>query len=137
MAEIFDQIRVQGLREFQAKLRAADGEAQKLLRVVLNDAAEIVVKEANSLVPRKSGNAANSIKAQSSQREGRVKAGGIRVPYYAWLDFGGGVGRSKSIKRPFMKSGRYIYPAAKDKRNAVAERVEEGMTELAKKAGLI
>jgi hypothetical protein len=137
MAEVFDQIRVQGLREFQAKLKAADGESQKLLRVVLNDAAEIVVKEANSLVPRRTGNAAASIKAQSSQREGRVRAGGAKVPYYAWLDFGGRVGRSRSVVRPFMKSGRYIYPAAQDKRDAVADRLEESMTELAKKVGLI
>lgn len=131
-----EAIRVEGLVEFQRKLKALDGESQKQIRLVLNDAAELVVTKSRSLVPRRSGAAAASIKAQSTQRQGRVKGGSGRVPYYAWLDFGGSVGRNNSIKRPFYKDGRYIYKVFDANRDVVQQRMVAGLDRLIRKAGL-
>ncbi len=131
-----EALRITGLREFQASLKHADGQSQKQLRIVLNSAAEIVVARARPMVPRRSGRAAGSLKAQSSQRLARVKAGGAAVPYYPWLDFGGAVGKSNSVRRPFFKEGRYIYPAFTSSRGKVEEALEKGLSDLVKKSGL-
>lgn len=129
-------ITIDGLREFQAKLKRADGQSQKELRLVLNDAAELIVVGARPLVPRRSGKAAGSVKARSTQRMAQVKAGGARVPYYPWLDFGGAVGRQNSIRRPFIKEGRYLYPTFIAKREPIRERLAAGLANLIQKAGL-
>lgn len=131
-----ETIKVQGLREFQSALREMDGESQKKLRVVLNRAADLVVQEAVPRIPSKSGGARKSVKAQSSQREVRVKGGGAKIPYYPWLDFGGNAGPDKRISRPFKTKGRYIYPAWDQVRPKALEALQEGLIELAQEAGL-
>lgn len=130
------RITIDGIKELQASLKEVDGELQKQLRVVFNEAAQMVVDTAQAQIPKKSGKAARSVKAQSQQRKVIVKAGGKRVPYYGWLDFGGAVGRNKSIKRAFLKDGRYIYPAYYKNRDEILKHIEEGLTDLVKKAGL-
>lgn len=129
-------VKIEGLREFQASLRKIDGQAQKQLRLVLNDAAEVIVTGAQGLVPSRTGRARASIKAQSSQREAKVKAGSAKAPYYPWLDFGGSVGRANSVKRPFIKDGRYLYPTYERRRSWFAERLSKGLVTLVESSGL-
>jgi hypothetical protein len=133
---IVSPIRVEGLRELQAALKAADGESQKQLRVIGNDAAEVIVAGAQRLVPRRSGRARGSIKARSGQREVRIVAGGGRAPYYAWLDFGGSVGRGGSVSRPFLRTGRYLYPTYRRRRGALVTELEKGLRKIVDAAGM-
>jgi len=106
-----DAIRVQGLAEFRRALRGASAEAPKQLRVAHNEAAEIVVGWARPRIPSTSGRARASVRVASTQSRSRVRGGGRRVPYYPWLDFGGRVGKGRSVIREFRKDGRYIYAA--------------------------
>lgn len=129
-------VRIEGLREFQKKLKEADGNSQKELRLVFNDAADLVVSGAKQTIPVRTGRAASTVKAQSSQRQARVKAGSAKVPYYGWLDFGGSVGIHNSVKRPFIKDGRYLYPTFQANKGNVLDRLERGLEQLITKAGL-
>lgn len=131
-----DPIRIQGLREIQAALKEIDGEAQKKLRLVLNEAAEMVAAEARSRMPSKTGRARASVKVASSQREARVKIGAARAPYAPWLDFGGKVGREGSVSRPFLKDGRYVYPAYYDLKVRLLEKIEQAIRELCEEHGI-
>lgn len=130
-----EPIRVDGLRDFQAALKAGEDGAQKALRLVLNDGADIVVQGARRQVPRRSGRARGSLKAQSSQRLVRVKGGGARAPHYPWLDFGGRVGRARSVHRPFLREGRYIYRSYYDRRPEILRILGLGLERLARDAG--
>ncbi|HYF73907.1 MAG TPA: HK97 gp10 family phage protein [Nocardioides sp.] len=130
------RIDVTGLREFQAALRRADADLPKALRLVLNDAANLVIDWARPRIPKRTGAAAGSIKARSSQREVRVAVGGRRAPYYPWLDFGGRTGPARSVVRPFYTEGRYLYPGLRHTRDDVQRIMEEGITRLAADAGL-
>lgn len=107
---VIEPIKVKGLAEFSRNLRKINGELPKSLRVASNEAAQIVVTWAKSHVHSRSGRAASSIKAKSTRTEARVSGGGTKVPYYPWLDFGGKVGRHRSVQRKYIKAGRYIYP---------------------------
>ncbi len=106
-----EAIRIDGLREFTRGLKKLDADLPKAVRIALNKAAGLVIDEARPHVPSRSGKAARSMRGQSTRTAVRVTAGGNRAPYYAWLDFGGRVGRKKATQRAFSPDGRYLYPA--------------------------
>lgn len=131
------KIQVTGLREFQRQLKAMDAGLPKQLRLALNEAAQEIIDYAQPRIPRKTGRAAASLKARSTQRVARVGLGGNRAPWAPWLEFGGeGRVRGRPPKRPFIKSGRYVYKGLEVKRDRVTEIMSEALTQLAKDAGL-
>jgi hypothetical protein len=131
-------IRVVGLKEFQRNLKKLDHDLPKVLRLALNDVAEVVASDARSLVPRRSGRAAGSVKARSTQTLARVVGGSNRVPYYPWLDFGGRVGRRNSVSRPVIEGGRYLYPAyfRQRDRGRVQDELSRALIQVARQAGI-
>lgn len=131
-----EKIRVTGLREFQAQLRAMDAGLPKQLRLALNEAAAEIIDYAAPRFPRRSGAAAASLKARSSQRVARIALGGRRAPYAPWLDFGGKVGPSRSVVRPYIRGGRYVYKGLEVRRDRVTEIMSGALTQLARDAGV-
>jgi hypothetical protein len=113
---VADPIKIEGLNQFVKNLKTLDRNLPKAVRLAFNLAADVVVDDAQPRIPRRSGKARSSVKARSTQRFARVSGGGNKAPYYPWLDFGGRVGRAKSIKRPFLSDGRYIYHSYYDAR---------------------
>jgi hypothetical protein len=136
MAGRGETISIVGVKEFQAALRTIDRDLPKQIRVIMNDAATLVIDWAVPRVPRNTGRAVKSIKARSSQREQRVAIGGNRAPYMPWLDFGGKVGPGGSVLRPFIKKGRYLYPGLEARSDEITEAMSKGFAELATAAGL-
>lgn len=129
-------VKINGLAQFTRDLKKLDSELPKVVRIALNEAADIVVDEAKSRVPRRSGRAQASIKARSTRTSVRVSAGGNRAPYYPWLDFGGRVGRKRSVKRAFLAEGRYLYAAYFDKRSKFEEVLADALLGVARSAGV-
>lgn len=129
------EIHIQGLAEFRRELKAADRDAPKGIRIAGNNAAKIVVTTAKPRVPRLTGRAASTVRAASTQSAGRVSGGNKRAPYYPWLDFGGRVGRNNSVKRPFIKTGRYIWAAFVDEKPAVERELRDQLVGLAQQQG--
>jgi hypothetical protein len=131
-----DPIKVAGLAEFNRNLRKLNSDLPKALRLAHNEAAQIIVDYAKPKVPRKSGRAAASVKAKSTRTESRVQGGSKRVPYYPWLDFGGRVGPKRSVHRPFIKQGRYLYPALGANYDKFADLLTEKLIDVAREAGV-
>jgi len=131
-----DAIKITGLKELQKSLKQMDGESQKKLRLIFNKAMDIVITEARPNVPRLTGKLVSTLKARSGQRDARIAFGGRKAPYAGFAEFGGAVGRNKSVKRPFIKSGRSLYPAFKRRYPQVIEAAQEGLADLAKESGL-
>ena len=104
-----EPIKIEGLKEFRKGLKEVQKELTRGLRLVFNEAVQLIVDEVRPKVPHDSGDAAASVRAQSSQTKAKIVAGGRKAPYYPWLDFGGRVGKTNKIKRAFIKDGRYIY----------------------------
>lgn len=131
-------VRIEGLRELQRGLKSLDRDLPKALRLAFNDAADIIVDDAKPRVPRLTGRAAGTVKARSTQTAARVTAGGSRAPYYPWLDFGGRVGRRRSVRRPFLKDGRYIYNAYFRRRDSgeFQDALQDALVQVARRAGL-
>lgn len=138
MARTIDtSVEVKGLKELNRHLKDAGDGMQKELGKAGKAAAEVVAAAARARTPVRSGRARDSVRAGASSGGGVVRAGGAKVPYFAWLDWGGAVGRNKSVVREFRKEGRIIYPALGDKRAEVIESYERGVHEVLQKAGLL
>jgi hypothetical protein len=131
-----EPIHIEGLREFSQGLKRLDDDMPKVLRLGLNSVAGVVVDQAQPRVASRSGRARRSVRAKSTRTAVRVAGGGKRVPYYGWLDYGGKVGRSRSVVRPFNKQGRYIYPAYYANRDKFDVMLEDALIDVARQAGM-
>lgn len=131
-----ETIRTEGLRELQRALKKTSTDLPKELRVGLNEVAGLIVDYAKPRFPRRSGRAAGSLKAASTQKQVRISLGGSRAPYAPWLDFGGSVGPRRSVHRPFYREGRYVYQGLKVRRPEILEAMEKVIVRTAKSAGL-
>lgn len=131
------KIEVTGLKEFQRALKSMDAALPKQIRLVLNEAGQLIVDYDRQHMPRKSGRAVSSIKARSTQKVARIQVGGSKAPYAPWLDFGGqGKRKGRPAARPFIKEGRYTYQGLKVHRDEIVELMVQGLTDLAHGAGL-
>lgn len=87
-------IRIEGIPELRAALRAAQDESPKAVGRANKAGAQIVVDRAHP--PVLSGRLAASMRATGNQRVGQARVGGARVPYAAAIHWGrkrGNVGR--------------------------------------------
>jgi HK97 gp10 family phage protein len=133
---LVDPIPVEGLRDLVRRLRAVDANLPKAMRLAANEAAAVVVDEAQLRTPRRSGKAQKSIKAKSTRTAARVTSGGNQAPYMPWLDFGGTVGKNDTARRPFIPDGRYVYPAFRTKRQEVEDTYRAALDRIIDEAGL-
>lgn len=131
-----EAIRVEGLKGFVRSLKDLDRELPKAMRHANNAVASIVVDGAAPKIPTRSGKARRSLKAKSTRTAVRVSAGGKRAAYYGWLDFGGSTGIRRTVRRPFIEEGRYIYPTYSSSRDEVLEAMVTAYATVARDAGL-
>ncbi len=136
-----NSVKITGLKEFQEAVRKLGYEAAK-------DIAEAVGAEASSLVvtrvkpkiplgPGLGGHARNSVKAVKKGILYEVQAGGPNFPYYPWLDFGGRVGKKQSVRRRFIKEGRYVWSTMNDLQPEIQEIMVKYLTDTLREAGLV
>lgn len=129
------KVRITGLREVASALRQIDAELPKAMKQGFTDLADRVADRVRPKVPRRTGKAAESVKGRGTSRGGSIVAGGRAAAHYPWLDFGGRVGPNKSIERPFIREGRYIYPTLRESSTDIREETDELLTGLITKAG--
>lgn len=129
-------IRAVGLADTVRALKQVDKELPKELRLGLNRVVDVLVGLIRPKVPTLTGAARASIKSRSTQTVARIAVGGDKASYYPWLDFGGAVGRNKSVRRSFVQEGRYVYPTLRENRNEIMQQLEDVTTEVTARAGL-
>jgi hypothetical protein len=136
-------VKVTGLRELATAFRRVDTELPRELKSRFLPIAQRVAGVVQQRMPIRSGRAAGSVGARATVRGASVVAGGRAAPYYQFLDFGGTTGRGHhpggggSVKRPFVKGGRYIYPAIAESRDDTAKAVDDAIEGAARAAGFV
>lgn len=134
------KVEIHGVRELNSALKKVDAELPKELRVRFLGIANEVIGVAQQKMPYQTGEAANSIKPRASQKGAGIAfpaGGGVyKAAYYPWLDFGGAVGRKKSSVRPFIKTGRFIYPAIEESKGDIEEAALDAVEAMADAASL-
>ncbi len=81
-------VEVIGAREFRRALKTLPKEYRREQAKIHKKVVRPVAKEAKTLVPRRSGDLAGTIRALGSQAAGRVAAGKKSVPYAGPIHFG-------------------------------------------------
>jgi hypothetical protein len=76
------------------------------------------------------------MKARSTRTAARVQAGGARARYFPWLDFGGSTGRRRSISRPFIRQGRYLWRGLAANNNQVRAAMTASLLRIVEQAGI-
>lgn len=132
-------ISMRGLDEFRAKLRKLDRSLPRAVQRAADDAARLVVARTRPRIPigpGRGGHVRSTLKVASSQQAVRVAYGSSRHPYAAWLDFGGRVGRNRSVRRPFIKQGRYVWAAYAEISGRVRTALDEGLADVVRRSGI-
>lgn len=134
-------IKVTGLTEFQQAVRKLGTTgAEAVAKAAGVEAAELVVTRTKPKIPLGpgiGGHARNTLKVVNQGVLYSVEAGGPKFPYYPWLDFGGRVGKKQSVRRPFIKEGRYVWATYDDSTPQITEIMEKTLNAALKEAGLL
>lgn len=159
MADFSAGVKVVGLDEVVAGFRRISRDTPKALRVAFIGIAKFVVGRAKGRMEFGSGEAMSGVKAGASAKGASIQYPGgglpwrgVKAAYYPWLDFGGTTGRghnsgtvknrtggsalgSGTVRRPFVKGGRYIYPAIAESRDEIHEAAAEAIEQVARATG--
>lgn len=130
---------MRGLREFKAGLAKMDINSSRAIRRVADDAAQLVVNHTRPRIPigpARAGHVRSTLKVASSGVSVRVAYGSSRFPYAGWLDFGGRVGRHNSVKRPYVREGRYVWRSYAELQPRVQRVLRAGLEDLARSSGV-
>jgi hypothetical protein len=135
-------VKVTGLRELRAHLRAADRKLPKVIGKAGKEAAWLVARIARPRVPTgpaKGGHARMSIKPSVTQSGAAVQEGGAKYSYMPWLDMGGKIHprENQEIYRPWIgRKGRYIWAAFAENKNTVLDLYMDALDRGLREAGL-
>jgi hypothetical protein len=77
-----------------------------------------------------SGRLAGSLRASAYKSGAAVRMGSKSVPYAGWVEFGGTRRRPHDSNRPYIRSGRYLFPAAADLSPAAAAAYTRALDEM-------
>lgn len=104
-------VRARGLDGFRHDLTVSRDRLIDGTRSLMSELADETADDARDRARRgqKTGASMNSIRAM-----GPVVRAGDDVPWYGFADFGGRVGRKRSIIRRYIKGGRWLFPAVRD-----------------------
>lgn len=120
-------LEITGLRETIRNLERYGADVSDL-KAAFQKIGNIVVGEAQSLAPKKSGALAASIRPSNTKNKSIVRAGSARVPYAGVQHFG--------WPRRNIKATNYLYKASESKQAEVLRTLEEELERIANRLGL-
>lgn len=120
-------MRVEGLRATIRSLEKFGVETQDL-KAAFKAIGNLVVREAHTLTPRKSGALVNSIRASNTKNKAIVRAGSARVPYagvihYGWPSHG-------------ISPQPYLHDAAERKQGEAIQLMDKELNDLIRRLDL-
>ncbi len=133
------EVRVRGGAKLMAELGVFGKSLPRVVKQAAREAAQPVARDAKAAMPTgpaKGGHARSSIRVATSRGGVAIRGGGGRFQYYPWLEFGGRVGRNKSVYRTRIKAGRYLYPSLVANRPAIERNMNRLIVAAARDAGL-
>jgi hypothetical protein len=126
------QVAVVGLRALNRDLnRALDdrGPISKAMSQAGRTAAEPVAAAVRGALPHVSGTLAGDVRVNATRTGATVRMGRKTVPYAGWIDFGGTRHSPHESTRDFVRTGRYLFPAAAGLAPKVAGLYSAALTE--------
>jgi hypothetical protein len=120
-------IKATGVKELRRELRRMGNDLEDLKALNL-DVATLVSDRAKDIVPRRTGNLADTIRPAGTKTAGRVRAGFKRVPYAGVIHFG--------FPARGIQPQPFLYDALDQRRGEVFNAYFKGVKKIQRKAGL-
>ena len=120
-------IKATGVKELRRELRRMGDDLEDLKALNL-DVATLVSDRAKDIVPRRTGNLADTIRPAGTKTAGRVRAGFKRVPYAGVIHFGFPARR--------IQPQSFLYDALDQRRGEVFDAYFKRVKKIQRKAGL-
>lgn len=120
-------IKATGVKELRRELRRMGDDLEDLKALNL-DVATLVSDRAKDIVPRRTGNLADTIRPAGTKTAGRVRAGFKRVPYAGVIHFG--------FPGRRIQPQPFLYDALDQRRGEVFDAYFKGVKKIQRKAGL-
>jgi len=120
-------IKATGVKELRRELRRMGNDLEDLKALNL-DVATLVSDRAKDIVPRRTGNLADTIRPAGTKTAGRVRAGFKRVPYAGVIHFG--------FPARGIQPQPFLYDALDQRRGEVFDAYFKGVKKIQRKAGL-
>jgi hypothetical protein len=133
------RVEIDGLPQVRAALAALATRADAQLDTTGDDVADVVAARTRVIFPigpAARGHARSSIGVE--HRPGMaatVTEGSARYPYAAWIDFGGRVGRRHSVRRVWIRGGRYLFRMYHLIKPTIEPRMHEGLRAACRESG--
>lgn len=123
------KVQVRGLDGFQHELLVSETRLVDGIRSLMSELAEETAEDARARA--RSGKLTGASMA-SIRAHGTTVRAGDDVPWYGFADFGGRVGRKRSVVRRYIKGGRWLYPAVRnlgveEKSNKTVDEATKGL----------
>lgn len=134
MADKSVRVEIRGGRELARAFKQLETGLDKELRLAFKEIARFVANRAASKVERLTGRAAASLKPRATSSGAGIAFGGSAAEHYPWLDFGGRVGRNRSIVREIVPGGRYVYPTIGESKEEIGQMADDAIRTVAKRA---
>jgi hypothetical protein len=129
-----------GLRALRRDIKAQTDETSSALFAAMKQAgrraAEPVAAATVSNLPRVSGRLSSDVRITATRTGAAVRMGRKPLPYAGWVEFGGRRKRPHDSQRPFVKSGRYLFPAAREYSYRVAELYSQAVQKVLSSSGI-
>lgn len=129
------KVEIRGLRELAAAFKQLDSELPKAMKARLHSIVTTIAGAAAGFVPVRTGKAAASVRPRSTAKGAGIAFGGPSAEYFPWLNFGGKVGKGKSVQREMVLPDRYIYTTIGMFRGEILEGVDGAIRDTAVQAG--
>jgi hypothetical protein len=103
------------------------------------DAVQPVVSATKAALPtgpRTTGTLARTVRASRSRTGGAVRMGRTTVPYAGWVEFGGTRKQPHESHRQFIRTGRYLFPAARGDAERAAQAYSAALERLFASPGI-
>ncbi|HSS11146.1 MAG TPA: HK97 gp10 family phage protein [Acidimicrobiales bacterium] len=107
-------VAIEGLKALRRDLiKLGEDDMVKAFVAAGQKVAEPLAGTIRSVLPSDSGDLAGTVRAAKIRTGAALRVGSKAVPYAGWVEFGGTRSRPHFSTRPFIKDGRYIFPAAR------------------------
>lgn len=126
---------VTGEKEWQFALKRLEASLPTVEKDSGTESAILVAARARALVPIGPG-LNGHVKSTVESTGSTVHGGGFNFRYFGWLEFGGAVGKNNSVRRPWLRSGRYIYRSYREQRPIIEEKMEDALESAIRRSGL-
>jgi hypothetical protein len=121
-------IEVEGARQLRKALTELGDDAVDDLKAVNMEAVDVVLAEALTRVPVKTGRLLETVRASATKTRGTIRAGFKRVPYAGPVHFGNPHRR--------IEPNLFLYDAIDVRRDEVIDVYEDNIAKLIKRRGL-